>query len=386
MQDNTNQATVLVVDDTPEMLHVVTNILAGEYRVLAAKNGERALEYAIQERPDLIMLDILMPGLDGYEVCRRLKADPATHEIPIIFVTVMDQEQDETRGFALGAMDYVTKPFSPAVVQARVRTHLELKRHRDHLEKLVQERTAALESARREAEAANEAKGRFLSNISHELRTPLNSIRGMGEILMYPDLSGEERRDYLETLRESADSLLLMIEDILDFSRLQYGEEKLAQEKFSVHLLLKKLDSMLGRKAQEKNLSLAIHIDPAVPIALLGDSAKLNRTLNNLTSNAIKFTSQGKIEIRVGVADQTATGVLLRFEIQDTGIGIPTDKLDHLFDAFSQVDDSLTRIHGGLGLGLANSRYLITMLGGTIEVHSTPGEGSVFVFTARFDT
>ncbi len=190
--DKPNQHRILVVDDTKENIEALFALLQDEYIIVAAKSGENALKKTHKTKPDLILLDIMMPGMDGYEVCRRLKADKETEGIPIIFVSALSEAMDEAKAFELGAVDYITKPFIPSIIKARVRTHLSLKEYQTHLKEMVRERTLQLEEAKLEAQSANIAKSDFLMNMSHELRTPLNGIMAASSII--PDCNDKEER------------------------------------------------------------------------------------------------------------------------------------------------------------------------------------------------
>jgi CheY-like chemotaxis protein/nitrogen-specific signal transduction histidine kinase len=400
--DFAQRATILVVDDTPDNLVLMSNLLKDTYMVKVANSGQKALKIAsLDPAPDLILLDIMMPGMDGYEVCQRLKSDIRTTDIPVIFLTAKAEMEDEKKGLELGAVDYITKPISPPVVLARVRSHLALKGMADFLrdkntllEIEVTKRTRELmaiqefEVANRQLREASRMKSEFLANMSHELRTPLNAIIGFSEVLK-DGLLGEleaKQQEYVNDIFTSGNHLLLLINDILDLSKVEAGKMNLELEPLDAASLVRGSLQVVREKAMTHHLRLVAEI--ADGLDTLGDvwldQRKVKQILYNLLSNAVKFTPEGG-EVRVTTRQVGREAVpdghydrYLELAVSDTGIGISAEDQTRLFKAFTQIDSTLARRYNGTGLGLAMVKRLAELHGGAVALRSTPEIGSTF--------
>jgi signal transduction histidine kinase len=294
------------------------------------------------------------------------------HILPLLLPGIIIDLYIGGEGYGMALIATVYMAF--LLVQSR---HL----NRDYC-KAVRDREL-LESAKKLAEGANEAKSSFLANISHELRTPMNGVIGMTELALETQLS-EEQRDLLGTARNSALSLLEMLNDLLDFSKIEARKLELEQMPFDVRQLVAETAKVFAVQGRQKGLLFTCQIDPAVPHEVSGDPGRLRQVLINLLGNAVKFTQAGGIEVHVSVESTGLEDVCLRFVVIDSGIGIQKDKHDVIFQPFSQADGSMTRKYGGTGLGLTISARLVELMRGRIWVASEPGKGSTFHFTAHF--
>ncbi|HEY9602543.1 MAG TPA: response regulator [Allocoleopsis sp.] len=407
-QTTTERGYILIVDDTPENLQVLSATLSERgYKVRGVIKGTMAIRAARSAPPDLILLDIMMPEMNGYEVCEQLKANAQTSDIPIIFISALDEVLDKVKAFHIGGVDFITKPFQVEEVLARVEHQLtirrlsqQLQRRNEQLQQEIQER----KKAEQVAEAASQAKSEFLANISHELRTPLNAILGFTQVMSRDPFLTTEQQEYLGIINQSGEHLLELINDILELSKIEAGMIALDESSFDLYRLLDNLEAMFQIKAEQKDLDLIFSVPANVPQYIITDEKKLRGCLINLLGNAIKFTQSGSVRLRVsmGSGDEMttlqrqkdteisshsgfsapSTHQSLRFEVEDTGPGIAPEEIDTIFEAFVQTKVGRKSAEGS-GLGLSITRKFVQLMGGTIAVNSVLGKGTTFRFTIK---
>lgn len=421
---------ILIAEDSPTQAEQLKQLLVeNNYHVTHAINGRQALVILEKLIPDLIISDILMPEMDGYELCKRIKEDENLKDIPVILLTSLTDPEDVLKGLTCGADNFFTKPYQEdylishiqqiiahhkqyenehlrivveiffagkkriittdqmqmltlllstyeaAVLQNKqlLKTQEELKSLNESLEEKVEKRTMELKES-------DKLKSAFLANMSHEIRTPLNGILGFSQLLKERGLTDKEKEDYIDTVDQCTHQLLHTVTDIIDISKIEAGQDMAHPVVFNLPDFLEKVRIFFHPLAGQRNLILTLNNElPGNLVNVLSDPDKFRQALNNIIGNAIKFTETGGVEINISKSNNN-----LIFKIIDSGIGIEPAFHKVIFDRFRQVEISASRKYGGTGLGLSLAKSFIEMLEGTIEVDSSPGKGSTFTISIPF--
>lgn len=357
---------ILLVDDNPVNLGVLFDYLTSlGFTVLIAQNGKMAFQILEADLPDIILLDVKMPGMDGFEVCRRLKQHDETKDIPVIFMTALSETADKISGFEVGGVDYITKPFQQEEVLARVKAHLTI----CQLQQDLQQKNQALEEA-------NASKDKFFSIIAHDLRSPFTGLLGITDILAQEidNYSKDNIKKMLLKLKSSAERLFKLLENLLTWSRIQRGTLEHCPQQLPLHDMVAHNIMLFASTADQKQISLQNTVNDGELV--YADAEMLDTILRNLLSNGIKFTPQGgTITI---ASDQAEDHVLI--SVTDTGIGIREDMIADLFRIDVKYQRRGTDGETGTGLGLVLCKELVEQNGGTIRIESQKGKGTTFQF------
>jgi signal transduction histidine kinase len=362
MIEATEHTNIMVVDDTPANLKLLQKMLQSKgYRVLAFPDGEKALKAAAKCPPDLIFMDIKMPGMDGFEVCERLKADAALKDIPVIFISALAETADKVKAFAVGGVDYVTKPFQFEEVNARVETHLRLRRQQIELQ------------------ALNDLKNRFLGMAAHDLRNPLGGIMGISELLadQLSPLLTEKQSGFFDMLFASSQFMIGLINDLLDISAIESGHLTLDRRMVDITVPIIRSVEINGMFASKKNMSMAINCQEHLP-QVFADINRIEQVINNLLSNAIKYSQPGT-DIAVRLHHENNEVII---SVADQGPGIPEKEQHKLFHAFGKTSVQPTsKKERSTGLGLLIVRKIMEAHEGRVWLLSEPGKGTEFFFS-----
>jgi len=383
---------ILYVDDEEANLRVFQAAFRREYTVFTAQSGAIGIDILKNNDIHLIITDQKMPKMTGVEFLEAITPDYP--DIVKIILTGYSDVKDILRALnRCGIFRYILKPWNKQEMRITISKALEtyqlrkdnkdlverLQKVNEDLEVRIEDRTKELKQAKENAEKASKAKELFLSTMSHEIRTPLNAIIGMSHLLKQSDLDGEQKEN-LSILMFSANNLLSIINDILDLSKIESGKIELEKAEFNLREVLKSIYKAHQPKAEEKWLDYQFYIPEHLPSHYVGDQTRLAQVINNLLSNALKFTEKGSISLSVEWLTEKQSDITLRFTVTDTGIGISADKLESVFEHFTQASTDTTRKYGGTGLGLAISKRLVELQGGRIYVKSIEQQGSSFSF------
>jgi len=371
-------------------------------------NGEKGIELVAAKHPDVVLLDVVMPGMDGFEVCKRLKADNEMCDIPVVFLTAIKGDREHRiHALEVGAEAFIAKPIDEAELIAQIRAMVKIRKanadkrnENDRLNSLVYIRTRQLEkeledrkqimadlvTAKEHAEQSERLKSAFLANMSHEIRTPMNGILGFAELLELPDLTGEEQQEYIRIIQNSGKRMLNIVNDIIDISKIESGVMKVKIGESNLNNQMANVYNILKHEAEAKHLMFSYVNEFALNNAYIkSDKEKVYSILTNLVKNAIKYTDAGAIEfgysLKAGTMEKASE---LLFYVKDTGVGIPKERQVAIFERFIQADIADVHAREGAGLGLSITKAYVEMLGGKIWVESEEGKGSTFYFTIPY--
>jgi signal transduction histidine kinase len=373
---------ILIVDDTPANLDALSTVLSDVgYEIAIATSGEKALQLLQRRSPDLILLDVRMPGIDGFETCQRIKSNSKTQDIPIVFMTSLIDINNKIKGFNCGAVDYISKPFQEQEILARVKTHIQLRLLTQNLEQQVAAQTASLRTANAALEKANISKRSFLSTMSQEIRTPIDDMLRITDRLQeqrYGTLNPQQVED-LEKIEHNGNHLIALISNTLKLANIESGQLKLDRDPIDIEELCKSCVVAIQSQATKKNIKLILNIEPNLPTISI-DERHIRQVIINLLNNAVKFTFIGSVTLNVttGILTDSENIFCIRLAISDTGIGIAPANIKQLFQPFVQITNLAGDRHEGNGLGLILAKQIVELHNGQISVNSTENVGSCF--------
>ena len=366
-----NKNSILIVDDDRMVIMALTQILSPEYTILAVKDGQDAILKAERFLPDVILLDVIMPDMDGYDVIAALKSSERTKSIPVIFITALDRTGDEEKGLLLGAADYITKPFNSAIVKLRVQNQV----------KIINQTRLIIE--KEVVEKSNRARIEFLLNVSHEMLTPMNAIMGMTQIAQKIK-NPEKTEDCLDEIDTASRYLLGMIKDLLEVSGNNVDALTLVNSVFSFKAMFRNILERINSEVEKKQQSFTHYIDPSIPMLLLGDEKHLSQVIVNLLSNAVRFTPElGKIDFSTFVKSKENETITLQVEVTDNWIDTPQENKNDVFNLFKQIDNSTFGRHDSIRLGSSRTKRIIEMMNGEIWGDFEAEKGSKITFTCK---
>jgi len=377
---------IIAVDDNVENLTALKNTLKEIYEVYPCPSAAKMFDMLKHIQPDLILLDVEMPEMNGYEAIEKLKVDDTYREIPVIFLTSMNDAKSEVYGLSMGAVDYIHKPFVAPLLHQRIKTYMAIMEQQaeiKHLLDLKTEEVKMREKAEIEAENASRAKGEFLSHMSHEIRSPLNAVIGMINIAN-EEKDVEGMKVYLDKAGNAAKHVLGVINDILDMSKIEANKLELSDSEYDFGKMMTSVVDVASIRAQEKHIQIVVNMAQDIPAFVVSDELRLSQVITNLMTNAIKFTPEnGKVTLNAQKAEEKDGEVTVRIEVADSGIGISPEQQAKLFSPFNQADRTIAKQFGGTGLGLAISKRIIELMQGKIWIESELGKGAKFIFTLK---
>lgn len=368
---------ILIVDDIPDNIRLLGNILKiNGFKTYAALDGERAIQTAQTVDFDLILLDIAMPEMDGYQVCEILKKNSKTAMIPVIFLTARIQTEDLVRGFEVGGVDYITKPFTTPELLKRVHTHIELKRARD----LIASQNEKLKKQNNELQELNKTKDKFFSIIAHDLKSPFNSLINLTFLLKERNdkLEDDRKKVLLGAVYQSSTRIYNLLENLLLWSRSQTGRMSYKPELIKINKIIEESISLLQETAQNKNIGIRTQIVPNLIVN--ADKNMVSIVVNNLLSNAIKFTHPNG-EVVISIKKEKTDKRKIRLSITDNGVGISQKNIKKIFRIGENFSTEGTQNEKGTGLGLVLCKEFVEKNNGNIWVKSVENEGTTFYFT-----